>query len=245
MPDQPENKKVPWGMMTGLSDPERLDGTKVIGIREAIFQIGRDLGLATQVAPEQQDRYRGLRMKYTPRINQVVQKTLWEYPDLALARINAPALSGQIADIDGLTAVKDAADQLSTHLGLTITLRQGHVAERVNEGVMEMKERVEDALRTGAVDKRMMAAYQPVVSMWEKEVERLQQRQQDTASATARVEGEAAAWKAQAEAYKKQLDDVTLRLQQLEARLGGALPPMQPSPEAPTPPGKDARKDRR
>jgi predicted phage tail protein len=159
--------------------------------------------------------------------------------------LRGAVLSGQIADIDGLTALKDAVDQLGTHLGLTITLRQGHVAERVNEGVMEMKEKVEEALRTGAVDKRMMAAYQPVVSMWEKEVERAQQRQHDTANATAKIEGEAAAWKAQAEAYKKQLDDVTLRLQQMEARQGGPLAPVQVNPDAPTPPGKDARKDRR
>lgn len=245
MPDQPENKKVPWGMTTGLEDPERLDENLLKQVREYVFQVGRELGLATKVSPELQARYQGLRIKYTPRINQAVIKALWDYPDLTLAGVSAVGLGGQIADIDGLIAVKGAVDELSGFLNVTITLRQGHAAEQVNEVVIQMKEKVDESLRAGVPDKRLMAAYQPVVAMWEKEVERAQQHQQERVNATARSDEAAAAWKAQAEAYKKQLDELSLRYQQMEARLSGALPPAQVNPAAPVPPGKDTRKDPR
>jgi hypothetical protein len=246
MPDQPEsNKKVPWGMTTGLDDPSRLDENFVRQMRETVYQIGRDLGLATKIAPEMKERYQGLRIKYTPRLNQGVMKMLWEYPDLQPGPLTAVGMNAQIVDIDGLLALKGAVDELSGFLGITITLRQGHLAERVNDGVMLMKEKVDEALRAGVPDRRLMAAYQPVVALWDKEVEKAQQHQQEMANATGRIEEEAAAWKAQAEAYKKQVDELKVRVQQMEARMG--LPPVQVAPEAPTPPpaGKDQRKDRR
>ncbi len=235
--DQQDDGGTPWGQDPGLTDPPPYQDAVIQQTKETLYKVPRTLKMITKLDKAVQKRYSGLRIPYSPKLNQAMVLSLKEYPDLAPPGLSAESVAQQTQDIQSLTEVRDGAQKVVDCSNFTLTMRQGYLAEQAQGGVDYMRQKLEDAAKLGMPDARVMSAYSGVVEIGNQEAQKAQQGKQDRADAMAQGAQTAQQWQAAAMAYKSERDAMSQRLAAVEQQLAALNPPATTAP-APATHGK-------